>query len=143
MEFVWRHAATIVVVLVLLTGWMTVFSMVRPRYQSPYTDKPEISQAGSFTTVDVMRAFAAQGLPLQYSARDTSGEGHFTWLGFTPPPWADDRFYVLLAPGSKSINWKAPRGGYTQRVKNLAVHYGGTDPYVLRAVEDATIALRG
>ena len=141
MAFVWRHPASILIVLAALLATTAVFAFARPEYHRQYESKMiDFSKQHYYSVTSVRRAFAEHGIRLRYSSQVTP---KVLSLSNVPPPLQTvQALIVVVGPRTGRGSWGPELEPYDERFGNILVTYGGNDERLVNRVEAAVSELR-
>jgi hypothetical protein len=140
MAFVWRHPASILVVLTAVLATAGLFAFARPEYHRRYESKMiDFSKQHYYSPDVVRRAFAEHGVRLRYSDHVTP---KLLWLSNVPPPFPTGALSVFVGPRTGTGSWGPKLEPYDERFGNILVTYGGHDERLVEEVKAAVSDLR-
>lgn len=136
-----RRTTTLVAILVLvvLTGTLTLLLIARPTHRNAHTAAVDLAQQRYLSPMAVRRAFAKYGVKLAYTTPATPG----LWLSRRKPPLPATDLYVMIAGRTGTVDWgEAAQSRDDTLIGNLDVHYGGSSRRLAREIQGATELLR-
>jgi hypothetical protein len=134
-----RHQISVAIVLAAAAGVAAVFTFARPQLEDdPATEMVNLAEKDYISPAAVRSAFAAEGLPLRY----TAGSPPLLVLYSDPPPQTAEKLSVLVGARTGRVGFGAKYNAYDERFENVVVTYGGDDEDTLARINAAVVTLK-
>lgn len=134
-----RYPVSLAIVLAAAAAVAAVFTFGRPQLEAePGTEMVNLADKDYISPTAVRAAFAAEGLPLRY----TAGSPPLLVLHSDPPPQSADKLSVLVGARTGLVGLGAKYNAYDERFENVMVTYGGSDEAVLARIKAAVATLK-
>lgn len=134
-----RYPVSLAIILAAATAVAAVFTFARPQLKSePGTEMVNLAEKNYISPSAVRAAFAAEGLPLRY----TAGSPPLLVLHSDPPPQTAEKLSVLVGARTGLVGFGAKYNAYDERFENVMVTYGGDDEAMLAQIKASVATLK-